>query len=358
MSRTIQHWSWFVFFLCTCAVMPFFASADTDYTGLGLRNTENAVRILVTPDTPKTGDTMHLEAESALFDLTKSVLTWRIDGQVVAQGTGATKAEYAVGASATSIDVSLSVEDPLWGSASSDLTITPLELDIVFDAPTYVPPFYRGRALPSGGGSMRLQAIARFPGTRGTLADSSITYTWRRNNRILTSLSGLGKSNIVIDAPTPGDTDTISVRASANDDTLSATASVAIPSSEPAVMLYEDHPLFGVLFHSALPQEIPSRGDITVAAVPYFVTAQRLNDPVLKYSWRINEQPATASSTQKNEITLRSDSGTQSLELELLHASNFFLDVLRTWKFLFGAPQSGNGSARSSPQDIFHNTQQ
>lgn len=358
MSRAIQHGTWFVFLICACVAVPLFTFAETDYTGLGLRNTENAVRILATPETPKAGDTIHLKAESPLFDLAKSSLTWRIDGQVVAQGTGISETDYTVSSSATSIEVSLSVDDPAWGSASSVLTITPLELDIIFDAPTYVPPFYRGRALPSGGGNIRLQAIARFPGSRGPLSENTITYTWRRNNRILTSASGLGKSSITVEAPTPGDTDTFSVRASANDDTLSATASVTIPSSEPVLMLYEDQPLFGILFHSAIPKEIPARGDITVAAIPYFATSQRLDDPSLKYAWRINEQNATASSTKKNEITLRSDSGPVKLELELLHATNFFLDALRNWKFLFGSAQNGAAGTQSSPQDVFHTNQQ
>lgn len=357
MKRAIYGRVLILLLSCFTSLIPVLSYAQSDETSILLRGSETAALIRANPADPQPGDTVHFSVDAPLHDLAKSSITWTIDGEVVAEGIGMNATDYSLGLSGDAIDVAVTIADPVWGNAAAAITIVPLQLDLIFDSPTYVPAFYRGRAMPSPGGVLRLQAIARFPGTRGYLDESVITYTWSRNSQVLGSVSGKGRSSITIDAPLEGDVDTISVRASANDGTLSAVASAKIPATEPVLMLYEDQPLFGILFHSAFASEIPTRGDTTVAAIPYFVTAQRLDDQALRYAWKINNQTVTASSTKKNEMTLHSDNGALTLELGISHATNFFLDSIRSWKFLFGTAGGSIGTA-PSPQDMFHSNQQ
>jgi len=56
----------------------------------GLIGQENALFITLTPAHPAPGQVVTLSAQSSYADLTKSVLTWRVDGKVVAEGTGLT----------------------------------------------------------------------------------------------------------------------------------------------------------------------------------------------------------------------------------------------------------------------------
>lgn len=334
-----------------------FAQADST-AGLGLRNTENAVRINATPASPSVGDVVRFSAESPLFDLSGSAITWQVNSKTITTGDGAVEADYSIGASDESLDIVLTVQDPVWGQAQSEIVIIPVQLELLFDSPSYVPPFYRGRAMPSAGGTIRLQAIARFPAAKGLLDDGSITYTWSRNGRALGTVSGLGRSSVSLSAPLPGDTDTISVRASANSDTISATASVSIPSSQPIIALYEDHPLFGIMFHNAIAAQAPAGNDMTVAAIPYFATISRLNDSSIRYLWSLNGDSVTASSTKRNTLTVSGNNGPTSVGLRLSHMSNFYIDTEGLWKFLFGTSNTGGAGSAQKSQDIFHSSQQ
>jgi hypothetical protein len=251
------------------------------------------------------------------------------------------------------LTVSVQVVDPVWGSASNALTLAPLQLDILYDAPTYVPPFYRGRALPTGGGTVRLQALARFTQNGKLIPNSSIKFTWSKNGTVLGTLSGLGKSAVSIDAVSLYGANTISVKAVTADGELSANASVLIPDTSPSLVLYEDHPLFGIIYFNALPPQVFAPNEMTVAAVPYFVTATTLNDPVLRYEWLLNSASSISSSTKRNEITIAADKDVAQVHLEVTSSRNFFLSAASDWQFNFGS-SGGSSITKPGASDVFH----
>jgi len=322
-------------------------------SGYGLRNLQNAVVIQATPAIPSAGDSVHFSVEGSVYDFSKDTITWTLNGKTIASGVGVSSADATVDSKGDTLDVIVDVSDPTWGDASNEITIVPAQMDILYDAPSYVPPFYRGRALPSAGGTLNLQAVARIVQGGTTLPNSSITYTWSRNGTVLGNLSGRGKSQISIDSPALYGADTISVRASANDDTLSANASIVIPSASLTLKLYEDHPLFGVTYFNALPATIPAQSEMTVAAVPYFATVTNLYDQSLQYAWLLNDSPLLASSTKRNEVTPASNQNTAKLHLDVTSSDNFFLSASGDWLFQFG---NSGGSTIKNPgaSDVFH----
>lgn len=322
-------------------------------SGYGLRNLPNAVIIHASPATPSPGDTVHFTVEGSVYDFTKDLITWTINGKTVASAVAKSTIDTQVDAKGSPISVTVTVSDAVWGIASNALTLVPQQVDILYDAPTYVPPFYRGRALPSAGGVMHLEALARLTKGGSPITNSAITYTWSRNGLVLGTLSGLGRSKIIIDAPGLYGADTISVRASAVDDTLSATASIVIKDAAPILALYEDHPLYGVTYFNALQDLTPASSDITVVAIPYFATITGLNDPAVRFNWLLNDSPVSASSTKKNVLSLYLDKKSALLHLDVTSAKNFFLEASSDWKF-----QSGNsgGTTIQKPgaSDAFH----
>lgn len=361
MTRNILRVLCFVLSICaSLAGTPLYAETDAInsdvISGYGLRNLENAVIIHATPATPSAGETVHFTVEGPVYDLPKDVITWTINGKSAGSGTGLTKIDANVNAKGDPITVTVNVMDSLWGAASNALTLIPLQLDILYDAPTYVPPFYRGRALPSAGGIVRLQAIARFIQNGKLISNSSIRYTWSRNGTVLGNISGLGKSDVNIDTSTLYGANTISVKAVAGDESLSANASVTIADSSPVLALYEDHPLFGVTYFNGLSSNISAGSEMTVAAIPYFATVASLNDPSLEYDWLLNNVAVTSSSTKRNEITIDADHDTARVHLEVTSTRNFFMSAASDWKFSFG---SSGGSTITKPGagDAFHNGQ-
>jgi hypothetical protein len=321
----------------------------------GLRNLENALVLHASPKYPEPGEAVHLTVESPIFDLSKDEITWVIDGKQVARGVGKTSFDTTLNSRGTALSVTVSAVDPIWGTATNALEIVPLLIDILYEGSTYVPPFYRGRPLPSADGSLRLQAVTHLVRDGKVLDDEDITFTWYRNSKVIKNFSGQGISKILIEAPALYDTDAISVRVASADESLSAVKQITIPSTEVALVIYENHPLFGILFNNVLPPQINGPADISVAAMPYFATIFYLNDPTLRYSWKLNGNSVQASSTKRNEISLQSDGDVSELRLEVSQTTNFFLSALGKWLFLRGAGQSS--SMNQDNEDIFHSAE-
>lgn len=320
----------------------------------GLLGVGRSVSIALSPAHPQPGDTVSLTAQSSVLDLSQNSIVWSAGGRVIAQGTGATAATVTVGDLGTETDVTVEATAADGTRASATARIAPTRVDLLFGSDSYTPPFYRGRALPSAGSSLVLQALPTFiRPDAGKVSASDLTYTWKRNGQVLGSLSGRGKSAIVVPAPVLYARDVMSVGVSSSDDLLSGEASVLVVSVDPSVILYEDHPLYGISYGNALRAAtfIPE-SEMTFAAVPYFASVRAPNDPRLQYAWRVNDSVIPADTGKPNEITIQSDpTNTVALvQLALTHATNFFLNATRSWTITF----SSGGSTR----DQFHSTGQ
>ncbi len=320
------------------AYLPLQAKAQFNYAGPDLS-------ITLSPVHPEPRDVVHLHAESSLIDLTSNTVTWYSDGLQVSSGRGLVDFETTAGAlgSETSVTALVSASD---GPISSEAIIRPTEVDLIWEADSYVPPFYRGRALPSAGSKLHMQAVPRLMGQDGKLvSEDDITYTWRRNGYVIAKASGTGKSRATVDAPSLFGTDTMTVEVKSRDGELSGSASARVTSREPVLVLYEDHPLFGVLYNRALgAQSSIPEVEMSFISVPYFAPALPLG---LSFAWKVNGTGIASDASRPDEITINASNsnGLALIELSLTSATNFFLDSYRSW----GVALSSNGLGVADP---------
>ena len=236
----------------------------------------------------------------------------------------------------------------------AQVAIIPTEIDLLLDSDSYVPPFYRGRALASPGTRVRLEAIPHFVRPGGSeIPASDLTYTWRRNDETIAGVSGPGKSSATIASPVLFGTDIISVEAVSADGALSGSASMRIPSTETVLALYEDHPLYGILYNRALgSQTLIPDSEMTFAAVPYFAQARSADDPTLEYTWRVNDSSVKADAARPSELTInaQNSNGLALVALELASATNVFLRASREWGITLSAQSGFTDQFRASGQ--------
>jgi hypothetical protein len=327
-----------------------FAYAQIDLSG-NLAGEDSDLTIAMAPNAPSPGDIVDLSVESSLLDTTDSTIRWYDNGTIVAQGIGVTSATITAGGlgSVSTIVVALVTADGT--SASTEISIVPTEVDLLIDSDSYVPPFYLGRALPSAGTDLRLQAIAHLKRPNGTLVPSSdITYTWKQDGRVVGNVSGLGKASVVLPSPTLYGTSDIEVDVESSDDTLSGSASLSIPAQTPAVLLYEDNPLLGLTYYHAMTSQtsIPDI-EMTFAAVPYFAPIQSPNDPRLAYAWTVNGKSVASSANDPSELTLNAtnSSGQATIGLGLTHSTDIFMSAQGSWGVAFGVSSAGQSSGGS-----------
>jgi hypothetical protein len=325
-----------------CVLLAHFTYAQIDsfdYSVDTRVNQRTAVTLTMDPQYPNPGDVVHITLTGEeLVDLSHGVITWSVNGKDVPQHDGTTL-DVTAGALGTESVVSVRIKEPDGTLYSASTSIIPTHIDVLVDSDSYTPPFYRGRAQPSAGTQMRLQARVYFKRANESLVPtSSIIYTWSRNGEIIGSVSGLGRSTITIPSPTLYGVDTIMVRAVSIDNTFSGSASIRIASVEPVLNLYQNHPLFGILYHQAMGAQtaIPD-SEMTFAAIPYFAHIQNPNDSHLRYTWHVNDIPVTGSATHANEITINTDKsrGSATIKLSVVHSSNLFMSAVGTWRVAF-----------------------
>lgn len=333
-----------IFFLCLY-LLPATSSAQSI-----LETFEADLTLRTAPQRPSPGDTVRFTVQSALFDLPTSNISWYVNDELVLEGVGVSGVDVIAGplGSETLVRVEVRKEG---AAATASGAIRPTEVDLLWEGVTYVPPFYQGRALPSAGSNIRLFAVPRFqvPGTNSFVSPNELFYTWRKNNKIIQSASGKGWHSVVMEGPVLFGSDTISVEVRTADNMLVGGASTRITSVEPSLVLYEEHPIQGTLYHKAIQGDATlPEVEATFSAVPYFAPAQNPNSSLLLYNWRVNNVPVKNNPSQPGTITLNAtgSSGRALLELTLTHATNFFLRVAKSWSMQLS---NSGGSSASDP---------
>ncbi len=336
-------------------VVSILGAASVAYAQSAFFGAASGITITTTPEHPGANAHVHLAAASPAINLDRSDITWYADNAAIAQGAGVKEADIITGPLGSETRVLVVAQSADGTSVSGEAFIRPTEVDLLWESDSYVPPLYRGRALPSAGGALRVEAVARFETPDGAaVPDSDIIYTWRRNGSVQQSESGRGKSSAILPAPALFGTDTISVDAVSADGALSGSASASVPSTEPLLMLYEDHPLYGLMMHQALlAQTSISDSEMAFAAVPYFAPVQSPNDPRLNYAWQVNGTNVPPDGTQPNEITINADksNGLAQVALALTRAADWSMNAKGVWSISFSAAGIAPGA------DPFRTTQ-
>ncbi len=313
--------------------------------------------IALSPQSPRPGQQVLLTAQGVGIDLQGSSIVWHAGGNIIAQGVGANTATLTAGALGSVVPIEVDVATQGGGTYSAQATIAPTTLDLLVSSDSYVPPFFRGRAFPSAGTDLLVQAVPTFVRADGsTIPVSSITFTWKKDGQVLGALSGAGRSLAVIPIEHVYGNNTVTVTAVSSDGSLSGEATVSLPTTNPVLDLYEDHPLYGILFNNALsPLSTIGENEVTFAAIPYFMQAQSTADRQLAYRWSVNGNTVDVSPSDPNEITVNANnsSGQAAIALDLTHSGNFYLEPSGTWNITLSANGSGSGSGGGSTTSPF-----
>lgn len=303
--------------------------------------------LAVAPQYPKPGESVTLTVQSPVLDLSQRMITWRNADTTVLEGEGETNYRFTAPPSGERADISVHVD----GIADDpSITITPLSVDLMWESDTYAPGLYRGRHLPSLGASITLQAMPHFSKDGADIPASQLLYTWTQSGEVV--LSGRGKSTLTVPVSEFAQTNSVRVNVTTSDTRLGADRSVTIATVVPQVRLYFEHPLYGTMYHSAVPAET-SLGDteMTFTALPYFAYANGPSDKQFSYLWRVNKVAVDPNEEQPETITVSAgaEGGVGLIELSLTHRKNFRLDAHGAWNVLFGTIASGPSGSAPDP---------
>lgn len=294
---------------------------------LVVTGTQSKFSLKLTPTAPKPFDEVSMVVESFSTDLNQATIKWFVDGKLVKSKKGDKELKTQVGGLGSKQDIRVIASTLNLGELRVDTTIRPAQVELVYQANTYTPPFYKGKALSTYRSGARVIAIPHLVQSNGVpVAGEDLTYTWKENQTIRGDKSGRGRNSYIVRQASimRGET-VVSVDVMSPKGDLHAIENIAVKPALSKVLFYESDPLQGILYHAALSKTYALKNDeVTLQAVPYFFSVYGKEGSELKYAWTQNGAPLQGTPLKQSILTLRKgeESGVASVRLNVDHKDN------------------------------------
>ena len=300
-------------------LVVFFTTPSFLYGQAGFGELNGSISLSSDPKFPGAREVVNFEVTSFSFDLNRSRISWYINGVFSSRDVGKKTFSYTTGKLGSRSVIKAVVESPTRGVFEKTLTIIPANVDLLWEAETYTPPFYKGKGLPSSNNKISITAIPFLASRNGRILNpEDLIYTWKKNETTLLDQSGLGKRNIKIDGPLLFEEDIITVDVSSFDGSINAHEIILIEPHKPQIVFYIKDPLLGTIYEKAVGENfLLTQDEFILRAEPYFFPKKSFNRKELEFVWSVNNQ--NTEPQKDNELTLRkkSDSAVGSSNIRL-----------------------------------------
>lgn len=315
-------------------VLPLAISAQT---GLNMGSSfSNELQVQMAPAYPKPNQTVDMSLALYTGDLNSATISWYKDGNLVLSGKGETRYSFKTGNVGQNTKIVISVKLLNGIPFSKTLDINPVGIDLIWEANSYVPPFYKGKALHPKQGSLKIVAMPEIIKNGKKVDPGNLIYQWSNLTQSYQSQSGYGKNTLVLSGSLLGKSDTIKVIVTEPVSGITTQNMITIDPAEPKVVLYEIDPYYGHIFDTGLPSSFAMRGEESqILAAPYFFTKER----GLTYKWRLNNQAISDLDGSMTAIFRKpedKDSGTSKVSLQVTNINRILQMAERNLSINFG----------------------
>ncbi len=287
------------------------------------------VDISTDPKYPEPNQSIKISLISYLFDLNRAKIYWYVNGSLYKSGIGVQEINIMSGDSGEGTSINVVANTIEGNKIEKHTTIMPIEMTLLWEADTYTPPFYKGKALLSPESIIKIIALPNIKlKNQKVLNPNNLVYMWigegRSDSFSDVNNSGYGKNILYTQAPLPTRDNTIEVDVSSLDNSIKSSKSIKIESVDPNILFYEDDPIKGVLYGRAMVDNFNlKKQEIQLRAEPYFFSTQDKNVGNLTYEWYVNDKKVNKSG---QEITFRQENKKN------VGFSNISIDIRNTYR--------------------------
>ncbi|MFA5987620.1 MAG: hypothetical protein WC797_03155 [Candidatus Paceibacterota bacterium] len=309
--------------LLAASILPFSVSAARE------ADADNSIYVDLYPQNPSSFSDVAIGVRSYLRDIEQSIVSWSVDGKQQAEGIGLNQISVTTGPVGKTMTISAVISTQSGDQIEKVIKITPADASIVWEAQTYVPPFFKGKALPSASSKIRFVAIPDFHDENGkTIKQSSLSYEWTKNSE--TALRGVGK--YIFDTTIGNTEDEISVKIYDQSKTISVEKTVTMLPYPTKMIVYEDRPLEKTRYENAIGDTMNlSTEETTLRVEPFYISLSLL--PQTNFVWQMNgKQIFNGNGNRNRTMTFRQERG-NSGESEIASGVG---SVLKRFKIIFG----------------------
>lgn len=291
------------------------------------------ITISVFPEIPEPNEEIEISISSFLINLDNSRITWYVNEKIFRKGVGIKKILLTSGDIGEKQTVKVSIDDFSKNlQFEKIIIIEPSSMDILWQVTDgYAPPFYKGKILPTS--ESMIKAVAMPNRKNKTVTEQkNLNFYWKRNFNNIPDSSGFGKQSFSFRNDYLKDLENISLTAKDQNESYTSVSSIDLKFYNPIIIFYEKKDSLGINYWKALGEgfTVGSNRNLSIVAEPFFIIPKTKNDPVLKYSWKINGTPIETPE-YKSYITVRGDGGrgTSAIELEIENLSRLFQKTSR-----------------------------
>ncbi|MEK7471200.1 MAG: hypothetical protein AAB623_00945 [Patescibacteria group bacterium] len=299
---------------------------------LKVRATSIDIFVNITPENPDPGENVNITLKSYVNNLDIVLISWSVNGKKVSSGIG--QKSFSITApragEETNVIATTSLPD---GTVDTKIIIRPLVMILLYQAmDSYVPPFYKGKALPSPDSKVKIVALPEIKSGSNLVDPKNLTYTWTKDYNNNQDDSGYGKNSLTYINDYLDNSNNIGVTAGTTDQKYSSTGSINVGMTEPKIIFYKNDAKLGTIWEQALSDGYKIIGDEIIEAAPYFISPSDIRIPTLTWDWFINDETVNAPIYRKNTLPLKAQagtSGTSKIRLEINNKYKIFQNTVK-----------------------------
>lgn len=245
---------------------------------------------------PAPKEKISLRIDSFFFDPDRSFIQWFVNGKKISEGTGEKFLTIETGDIGSKSDVRARVTTPQGQIYENSLSITPFALSLYWWADTSVPYWYKGKALPTVGNTVRISAFAPTGGAES----KNIIYKWSINENFQAAVSGVGRQIFSFRPQFQNLQDLVRVKIENLNKTLAFEQTLTLHNVSPEIWFCVID-IFSGCSKGASQISVISGDSVDIKASPFFFGKDELK--FIKYTWDINGRPPTTKATSRPQIT-------------------------------------------------------
>lgn len=279
----------------------------------------------LSPQNPGPNEPVTIRFVSYAGELSTAEIGWFINGEPFNAGIGQSSITIrtsSIGEPTEVMVVAKFVDGKLITNA---LTITPARVAIMWEADSYVPPFYKGKALHTFNQDVTLIAMPNFIVDGNIVPPSSLLYEWYIGPTKLQE-SGIGKQRINVSGNSLRLYRSARVVVSTTDKKSSSGATIEVPSTFPKLHLYEINSLYGRIYEKALSGELYSgTGEFSIIATPYYFNRANVEKGLVSIGWSLLKSTTTSYGFVQTFSPIAGAAGASTISVSASDPSNIFM---------------------------------
>ena len=287
----------------------------------------SSILVKMAPENPAPNENTVITLSSYVSDLDSVLISWLVDGKSVISGIG--KKSFSINAPASggenTVTARIALPD---GEIEQTITLRPAAVLLLWQAgDSYVPPFYKGKALPTPDSQIKIVAMPEIKNGTGFVDPKNMVYAWKQDYTNNQNASGYGKNSFTYVNDYLENSSNVSVVASTVDQKYSSEASINVGTTDAKILFYKNDASLGTIWEQALSDGYKIDGDAIIEAAPYFISPQDIRIPTLTWVWSINDNMVDVTGVKKNSLPLKvqeGTSGTSKIKLDIENKYRIF----------------------------------